>query len=76
MRGEDGLTDGPLAPPGTCPSCGAPVGVRDSFCEACGTELTPPGYADQMTELCLRAFGTDARQIAAVMKHPLPSIGG
>lgn len=34
-----------------CPSCGEPVDSRDSFCEACGTELAPavvsagaPGY--------------------------------
>ena len=26
---------------GACPSCGAPVGAADSFCEACGTELNP-----------------------------------
>ena len=26
----------------TCPSCGAPTAVSDSFCEACGTELAPP----------------------------------
>jgi serine/threonine protein phosphatase PrpC len=26
----------------TCPSCGEPVGAGDGFCEACGTELTPP----------------------------------
>ena len=37
-----------------CTSCGAQVGVGDSFCESCGTELTPPvvsaappGYALQ-----------------------------
>jgi serine/threonine protein phosphatase PrpC len=26
----------------TCPSCGAPVGAWDSYCESCGTELAPP----------------------------------
>jgi serine/threonine protein phosphatase PrpC len=26
----------------TCPVCGQPVEVGDSFCEACGTELAPP----------------------------------
>jgi serine/threonine protein phosphatase PrpC len=26
---------------GACPSCEAPVGAADSFCEACGTELNP-----------------------------------
>jgi serine/threonine protein phosphatase PrpC len=40
--GEDGLTDGPLALGASCPSCGAPVGAGDSFCESCGTELAPP----------------------------------
>ena len=30
------------APEVTCPSCGAPVGAADSFCESCGTELAPP----------------------------------
>ena len=42
MTGENGLGDGPLALAGTCPTCGAPVGAGDSFCESCGTELTPP----------------------------------
>jgi len=42
VTGEDGLPDGPLTLEGTCPSCGAPVGAGDSFCESCGTELTPP----------------------------------
>ena len=38
----------------SCPTCGAPAGAADSFCESCGTELTPPvsstappGYAAQ-----------------------------
>jgi serine/threonine protein phosphatase PrpC len=26
----------------SCPSCGAPVAARDSFCESCGTALAPP----------------------------------
>jgi serine/threonine protein phosphatase PrpC len=26
----------------TCPACGGPAGVADSFCESCGTELAPP----------------------------------
>jgi serine/threonine protein phosphatase PrpC len=42
VTGEDGATSGPLALEATCPSCGAPVGARDSFCESCGTELAPP----------------------------------
>ena len=51
MTGDYGLTAGPQALEGNCPSCGAPVGARDSFCESCGIELTapmvnaePPGY--------------------------------
>ena len=38
----------------TCPTCGGPASAADSFCESCGTELTPPvssagppGYAAQ-----------------------------
>ncbi|MGH3189975.1 MAG: VWA domain-containing protein [Streptosporangiaceae bacterium] len=27
---------------GACPSCGQPVDAGDGFCEACGTELSPP----------------------------------
>src|ERR1700761_9661959 len=27
----------------TCSSCGQSAGAADSFCEACGTELAPPG---------------------------------
>jgi serine/threonine protein phosphatase PrpC len=27
----------------TCSSCGQSAGAADSFCEACGTELSPPG---------------------------------
>jgi serine/threonine protein phosphatase PrpC len=42
VTGDPGIAGGPLALEGTCPSCGAPVGARDSFCESCGTELTPP----------------------------------
>ena len=42
MRGEDGVTGGPPALDVTCPSCGAPVGTGDSFCESCGIELAPP----------------------------------
>ncbi len=48
-------------------------GLREALLRI-GTELTPPAYADQMAELCLRVLGTDARQIAAVMKHPLPPL--
>jgi serine/threonine protein phosphatase PrpC len=36
------------AVPGTaaCSACGEPVGVADSFCEACGAELTPLTVSD------------------------------
>jgi serine/threonine protein phosphatase PrpC len=51
VTGEDGVAGGPAALEATCPSCGAPVGPGDSFCESCGTELAapmvstePPGY--------------------------------
>ncbi|HTQ43121.1 MAG TPA: TetR/AcrR family transcriptional regulator [Polyangiaceae bacterium] len=48
-------------------------GVREALLRI-GNELTPPAYGEQMTELCLQALGTDARRIAAVMKHELPSL--
>jgi serine/threonine protein phosphatase PrpC len=41
VTGDAGATGSP-PPRGTCPSCGAPVGAGDSFCESCGTELAPP----------------------------------
>jgi serine/threonine protein phosphatase PrpC len=44
MTGDPDVTGGLLAF-ATCPSCGAPVGARDSFCEACGTELAPPAVS-------------------------------
>jgi len=47
-------------------------GLREALLRI-GTEWTPADYAEQMTELCLRALGADSRQVAAVMKHPLPS---
>ncbi len=46
-------------------------GLREALSRI-GTELAPPAYAEQMIELCLRVLGANARQIAAVMKHPLP----
>jgi serine/threonine protein phosphatase PrpC len=48
------VTGGPAEPGSTCPSCGEPVSVTDSFCESCGTELAPavvstasPGYTPE-----------------------------
>ncbi len=35
------MTGGSAQPGATCPACGEPVGATDSFCEACGTELSP-----------------------------------
>jgi AcrR family transcriptional regulator len=37
-----------------------------------GSGRTHSAYVDQMTELCLQALGTDAKKIAATMKHELP----
>ena len=48
-------------------------GVREALLRI-GNERTPPAYGAQMTELCLQALGTDARRIAAVMKHELPPL--
>jgi serine/threonine protein phosphatase PrpC len=45
VTGDPDVTGGLLAFDATCPSCGAPVGARDSFCEACGTELAPPAVS-------------------------------
>ena len=42
MTGDPVVTADMPAFDATCPSCGAPVSARDSFCEACGTELAPP----------------------------------
>jgi serine/threonine protein phosphatase PrpC len=39
------VTAGPSPADGACPACGAPVGAADSFCESCGTELTPPAVS-------------------------------
>jgi serine/threonine protein phosphatase PrpC len=48
------VTGGSDQPGATCPACGEPVGATDSFCEACGTELSPavvstasPGYTPE-----------------------------
>jgi serine/threonine protein phosphatase PrpC len=44
------MTDPDQDPPATsaCPSCGAAVGAQDSFCESCGTELTPDMASTQL----------------------------
>jgi len=54
LPGAPDLPGGQPVPEVACPSCGAPVGSWDSFCESCGTELTPPmvsteppGYAPE-----------------------------
>jgi serine/threonine protein phosphatase PrpC len=42
VTGDPDVTGGPRPVEAACPSCGAPVGAGDSFCESCGTELAPP----------------------------------
>jgi AcrR family transcriptional regulator len=39
-----------------------------------GDERTGAAYGSQMTEVCLQALGTDARSIAAALRHELPSV--
>ena len=39
------MTANPVKAGVTCPSCGEPIEVGDSFCEACGTELAPPAIS-------------------------------
>jgi Double zinc ribbon len=39
------MTANPVDAALTCPACGEPIEVGDSFCEACGTELTPPAIS-------------------------------
>jgi AcrR family transcriptional regulator len=48
-------------------------GVREALFRIAGGKV-PPAYGGQMTELCLQALRTDRRQIAAVMKTPLPAL--
>jgi serine/threonine protein phosphatase PrpC len=45
VTGDPDVMSGLQAFDATCPSCGAPVSARDSFCEACGTELAPPAVS-------------------------------
>ena len=56
------MTANPVDAGATCPSCGEPIEVGDSFCEACGTELARPdplGAADALVKFALDAGGTD-----------------
>jgi serine/threonine protein phosphatase PrpC len=49
------MTANPVNAGVTCPSCGEPIEIRDSFCEACGTELAPPAIsadASGLTPAC------------------------
>jgi AcrR family transcriptional regulator len=48
-------------------------GVREALLRI-GEERTPPDYGAQVVELCLQALGVDARRIAAVLRHELPSL--
>jgi serine/threonine protein phosphatase PrpC len=73
----------------SCPNCGAEVGPGDSFCEACGTELsptaTPPaapsdgsagGLESPITvSRSLRAMAVEAQQTAPVGR-PCLNCGG
>jgi AcrR family transcriptional regulator len=48
-------------------------GIREALLRI-GSGRTPAAYGAQMTELVLQALGTDARRIAAVMRHELPRL--
>ncbi len=48
-------------------------GVREALLRI-GRERTESSYGAQMTALCLRALGTEAKRVAAVMRHELPAI--
>ncbi len=48
-------------------------GIREALMHI-GTGKAAPDYGAQMTELYLQALGTDARRIAAMMKHELPQL--
>jgi len=47
--------------------------TREALVRIAGGRASPE-YGAQMTELFLRALGTDARRIAAVMTHALPAL--
>ena len=47
-------------------------GVREALFHI-GSGRASPAYGDDVTETCLQALGVDARRIAAVRKHELPS---
>jgi len=46
-------------------------GLREAL-KRMGAEPTPATYGAQLTEICLRALGTDSRRITAALKHALP----
>jgi AcrR family transcriptional regulator len=48
-------------------------GIREALLHI-GSGRTPAAYGTQMTELVLQALGTDARRIAAVLRHELPRL--
>lgn len=47
-------------------------GVREALLRIGGGQA-PPDYGTHMAEVSLQALGTDARRVAAAMKHPLPA---
>ena len=48
---------------GTCPSCGAPVGPQDNFCEACRAELAPAVVSDDRPGTATTCVFCQAAQI-------------
>jgi hypothetical protein len=46
-------------------------GMREALLHI-GSERTVPGYTLEITELILKALGTDQRRIGAVLRHELP----
>lgn len=46
-------------------------GIREAL-RRLGQGKAPASFAEQMTEICLQALGTDPRRIKATLAHPLP----
>jgi AcrR family transcriptional regulator len=70
---EDGVRLGVFRAPSTTVALDLLFGGLREALLRMGNGRTPPGYAAEMTELCLQALGTDPRRIAAVMQRELPS---
>ncbi|MFI5297622.1 MAG: TetR/AcrR family transcriptional regulator [Polyangiales bacterium] len=71
---EEGLRSGVFRAPSVTAGQDLLFGAIRQALMRIGTEKTSPTYGDEMTELLLQALGTDARKIASVMKHRLPSL--